>query len=82
VARDGHTLLKKGYGLADRESGLPNTPQTRFRIGSLTQCDHGWFIRDVSGGQRITHTGLLYGYSAIIARFPAEAEFDCRELCD
>ena len=30
-------LLWKGYGLADREKGLPNNPRTRFRLGSLTK---------------------------------------------
>lgn len=37
VARDGHILLNKGYGEADRERKTPNTAQTRFRIGSLTK---------------------------------------------
>ncbi|HPL28776.1 MAG TPA: serine hydrolase domain-containing protein, partial [Anaerolineae bacterium] len=37
VARQGRILLRKGYGLADRERGLPNTPQTRFHIASLTK---------------------------------------------
>ena len=37
VARDGRVLLEKAYGLADRESGLPNTPQTRYHIASLTK---------------------------------------------
>ncbi len=37
VARQGRILLEKGYGLADRELGLPNTPQTRFHIASLTK---------------------------------------------
>ncbi len=37
VVQNGHILLEKGYGLADREKGIPNTPQTRFHIGSLTK---------------------------------------------
>jgi CubicO group peptidase (beta-lactamase class C family) len=38
VAREGRVLLAKGYGLADRERGVPNTPATKFRIGSLTKA--------------------------------------------
>jgi CubicO group peptidase (beta-lactamase class C family) len=37
VARDGHILLNKGYGDADRERKIPNTAQTKFRIGSMTK---------------------------------------------
>ena len=37
VARNGDTLFSKGYGYADRDAQLPNTAQTRFRIGSLTK---------------------------------------------
>lgn len=37
VARDGKVLLSKGYGMANIENDIPNTPQTRFRIGSLTK---------------------------------------------
>jgi CubicO group peptidase (beta-lactamase class C family) len=29
--------LSKGYGLADRLQGIPNTPQTRFHLGSMTK---------------------------------------------
>lgn len=36
VARNG-MLFEKGYGLADRDAGIANTPQTRFRIGSVTK---------------------------------------------
>jgi len=35
VARDGHTLFEGAYGLADRERGVPNTPLTQFRVGSM-----------------------------------------------
>ncbi|HKQ77836.1 MAG TPA: serine hydrolase domain-containing protein [Blastocatellia bacterium] len=37
IARDGHVLFSGGYGLANRELNVPNTPQTKFRIGSLTK---------------------------------------------
>lgn len=37
VARDGRPVFRAAYGPADREGGLPNTPETRFRIGSLSK---------------------------------------------
>lgn len=37
VARDGRVLLSKGYGYANLELEVPNTPQTRFRLGSITK---------------------------------------------
>jgi CubicO group peptidase (beta-lactamase class C family) len=37
VARNGRILFERGYGLANREWAIPNTPQTRFRIASLTK---------------------------------------------
>lgn len=35
VARDGKPLLQAGYGLADRQARVPNTPQTKFCIASI-----------------------------------------------
>ncbi|HET9906166.1 MAG TPA: serine hydrolase domain-containing protein [Anaerolineales bacterium] len=37
VARNGEILLSHGYGLADRDNNLPNTPQTKFRLASITK---------------------------------------------
>ena len=37
VVEDGDVLLKKGFGLANKEWNIPNTPQTKFRIGSITK---------------------------------------------
>src|SRR5664279_2043516 len=32
-----HVLLDKGYGMADLEWGIPNIPDAKFRLGSLTK---------------------------------------------
>ena len=37
VARDGQPIVSKGYGMANYELDVPNTPQTVFRLGSLTK---------------------------------------------
>jgi len=37
VAEGGVVILKRGYGLANREFGIPNTPDTKFRLGSITK---------------------------------------------
>jgi CubicO group peptidase (beta-lactamase class C family) len=37
VARDGKTLLDKGYGFANIEWQVPNAPTTKFRLGSITK---------------------------------------------
>ena len=37
AAKGGQVILSQGYNTADREHGVPNTPQTVFRIGSLTK---------------------------------------------
>lgn len=37
VAQNGQVILSKGYGFADRENKIPNTPQTKFRLGCVTK---------------------------------------------
>ena len=37
VAKDGEILLAEGYGLANAEHEVPNTPETKFRLGSITK---------------------------------------------
>lgn len=37
VVQDGKTLLRKGYGMADLELGVPAKPEMVFRIGSMTK---------------------------------------------
>ena len=37
VARGSHVLLSKGYGSANLEWEVPNSPNTKFRLGSITK---------------------------------------------
>src|SRR5258707_1212960 len=37
LARDGRPTFVRGYGMANFELGVANTPKTKFRIGSLTK---------------------------------------------
>src|SRR5262247_2180124 len=37
VARDGKVIFSKGYGMANAEWDIPNTTQTKFRLGSITK---------------------------------------------
>ncbi len=37
IARGGVRLLSRGYGMADWEQGIPNTPETQFALASVTK---------------------------------------------
>jgi CubicO group peptidase (beta-lactamase class C family) len=37
IARDGKVLFSRGYGMANLEHDVPCTPQTKFRLGSITK---------------------------------------------
>src|SRR5262245_27382347 len=37
VAKGGKVVLEKGYGMANIELAVPNGPDTKFRLGSITK---------------------------------------------
>jgi CubicO group peptidase (beta-lactamase class C family) len=37
VAENGRVIYKQGFGMANMEWGIPNTPETKFRLGSITK---------------------------------------------
>ncbi len=37
IAENGKVILKKGYGLANMEWDIPNQPNTKFRLGSISK---------------------------------------------
>jgi CubicO group peptidase (beta-lactamase class C family) len=44
VARDGKVVYAGAFGMADEEWAVPNTPETKFRIGSITKQFTGMAI--------------------------------------
>lgn len=44
VARNGQAVVSRGYGMANIELSVPNTPQTVFRLGSVTKQFTGMAI--------------------------------------
>src|SRR5437763_8863898 len=37
IAKGGRVIFSKGYGMANFELNVPNTPQTKFHIGSVSK---------------------------------------------
>ena len=71
VANKGAVLLSEGYGLADREQEILNTPQTRYRIASLTKQFTAMAILILESQGDLAVTDSICDY---IANFPAEWE--------
>jgi CubicO group peptidase (beta-lactamase class C family) len=53
ATRDG-VLLKKGYGFANLEWQIPNTPDTKFRLGSITKQFTSMVIMQLVAEGKIT----------------------------
>ena len=64
VAFDGRVILSRGYGVADIETGRALTPQTLFRVGSVTKMVTGVILG--SGGG----PGYLTGLGNALVRLP------------
>jgi CubicO group peptidase (beta-lactamase class C family) len=62
VAHKDRVLLSDGYSLADRDRGIPNTVQTRYRIGSITKqfTAMGILILETRGNLSVTDSICTY----------------------
>jgi CubicO group peptidase (beta-lactamase class C family) len=60
VAKDGQVLWEKAYGLADRTAKIPNTVNTRFRLGSMNKM-----FTSVAIAQLVQQGKLKYGDTII-----------------
>jgi CubicO group peptidase (beta-lactamase class C family) len=53
VAQGDETLFEAAYGFADREAKAPNTPATRFRIGSMNKMVTGVAVLQLAAAGRL-----------------------------
>jgi CubicO group peptidase (beta-lactamase class C family) len=62
IAEKGSIIIEKGYGYADREQQIPNTPETKFRIASLTKQFTAMLIMQLVEQGKIKLDGKLSDY--------------------
>jgi CubicO group peptidase (beta-lactamase class C family) len=62
VAQNGSVLFKKAYGLANREWEIPNTVDTRFRIGSITKQFTACLVMQLVGRGQVRLEGRIRDY--------------------
>jgi CubicO group peptidase (beta-lactamase class C family) len=62
VAENGRVIYKKGFGLANREWNIPNGPDTKFRLGSITKQFTSMLILQLVEKGKIDLQGKLSDY--------------------
>ena len=64
VAENGKLVFKKGYGLANMEWNIPNAPDTKFRLGSLTKQFTAMLIMQLVEQGKLRLEGKITDYLA------------------
>jgi len=62
IAIRGNILFAKGYGLADREQNIPNTPETILPIGSITKTITAIAIMQLQENNKLNINDKLNNY--------------------
>jgi len=62
VAAKGAVVFKKGYGPANREWGVPNAADTKFRIGSMTKAFTSMLVMQLVEEKKIDLQAKLSAY--------------------
>jgi len=62
VAENGKVIFKKGYGLANMEWNIPNTPETKFRLGSITKQFTAMLILQLAEQGKLKLDGKITDY--------------------
>jgi CubicO group peptidase (beta-lactamase class C family) len=69
IARDGKPIVKRAYGLANRQRGLRNAPDTRFNLGSVGKTFTAVAIANLVEEGRLSFDDPIGKY---ISGFPPE----------
>ena len=77
VASHGQILLKKGYGMANRELSVPNTPINKFRIGSNTKAFTAMSIMILKEQNKLKVTDHISKY---ISNYPNGSKITIKHL--
>src|SRR5689334_13412597 len=64
VAKNGKVILEQGYGMASLELGVPNGPDTKFRLGSITKQFTATSILQLEEQGRLSVTDAACKYFA------------------
>jgi CubicO group peptidase (beta-lactamase class C family)/predicted aspartyl protease len=70
LAKGEQLLVRDAVGLASRETGAPNTPGTRFNLGSINKAFTRLAIEQLAAGGKLTLADTLDRY---VPEFPAES---------
>ena len=62
VAEKGQIIFKKGYGMANMEWNIPNAPDTKFRLGSITKQFTAMLIMQLVEKGKLKLTGKVTDY--------------------
>ncbi len=62
VSRDGKVLFERAYGMANAEGKIPNTLETRFRIGSISKTFTAILVMQLEGEHRLALTDSVCKY--------------------
>ncbi|MDQ3064142.1 MAG: beta-lactamase family protein, partial [Acidobacteriota bacterium] len=69
VAQNGEIILQKGYGLADRERKIQNTPATHFNVASVGKIFTAAAVLKLEMQGKLKTSDLISKY---LGEFPAE----------
>lgn len=62
IAHKGRVLYQKGFGLANRENNLPNTPDTPYRICSITKQFTALLVLQLVEQNKLRLNGVVSDY--------------------
>jgi CubicO group peptidase (beta-lactamase class C family) len=79
IARGDEILVRKAYGMASFELGVPNTPATKFRIASLTKTFTAAAIVMLKERGRLRYEDKL---SKFVPEYPHSDKITIRNLLD